>query len=226
MSSGDIQGKPKGKPRGFRRDRDCTSCKARNIKCDLNRPACGKCKEDGLQCDGYHFNVRWIGERDKAGKRAQMPSIHNPPQRSLPGPSRIHVQNGLRNQEHTSIPSPAERVSSLATKEHTSNWTVSSASYVTYFMEKLDQARSSHTARTSGLTTCDTEDLYVIWEYAWKHIEYTLWSGKYVDVDHELLHTAALNALSRVVRAGHVFAIFGITTFAYMDVKEGAFGDW
>lgn len=34
--------KPVGKPRGMRRDRDCRSCKLRDVKCDLNRPSCGE----------------------------------------------------------------------------------------------------------------------------------------------------------------------------------------
>ncbi|KAH7025069.1 uncharacterized protein B0I36DRAFT_434582 [Microdochium trichocladiopsis] len=51
--------RPKGRPRGFRRDRDCRTCKARNVKCDLNRPSCGICVAEGIACQGYATTVRW-----------------------------------------------------------------------------------------------------------------------------------------------------------------------
>jgi hypothetical protein len=41
--------KPVGKPRGMRRDRDCRSCKLRNVKCDLNRPSCGEVGRPSLE---------------------------------------------------------------------------------------------------------------------------------------------------------------------------------
>ncbi|UNI24950.1 hypothetical protein JDV02_010664 [Purpureocillium takamizusanense] len=53
--------KPRGKPRGMRRDRDCRTCKSRNVKCDLNRPRCLPCVEAGLACGGYPQRVVWTG---------------------------------------------------------------------------------------------------------------------------------------------------------------------
>lgn len=56
--------RPRGKPRGIRRDRDCRLCKARGVKCDLNRPRCQPCVQAGLAC-GYSQRVVWAGERRK-----------------------------------------------------------------------------------------------------------------------------------------------------------------
>lgn len=56
--------RPRGKPRGIRRDRDCRLCKARGVKCDLNRPRCQPCVQAGLAC-GYPQRVVWAGERRK-----------------------------------------------------------------------------------------------------------------------------------------------------------------
>lgn len=49
----------KGRPRGIRRDRDCFTCRSRNVKCDLNRPSCSQCLKDNLTCEGYPSRVIW-----------------------------------------------------------------------------------------------------------------------------------------------------------------------
>ncbi|KAJ6437432.1 Zn(2)-C6 fungal-type DNA-binding domain-containingprotein [Purpureocillium lavendulum] len=62
-AGGPKASKPRGKPRGMRRDRDCRTCKSRNVKCDLNRPQCLPCVEAGLACGGYPQRVVWAGEQ-------------------------------------------------------------------------------------------------------------------------------------------------------------------
>lgn len=58
-----VEVKQRGKPRGMRRDRDCHSCKLRNIKCDLNRPSCSQCLEAKISCGGYPQRVIWAADR-------------------------------------------------------------------------------------------------------------------------------------------------------------------
>ncbi|CAK7212717.1 hypothetical protein SBRCBS47491_001561 [Sporothrix bragantina] len=55
--------RPRGKPRGRRRDRDCVTCKTRGLKCDLNRPQCLPCVQAGLSCGGYPMRVVWLDQR-------------------------------------------------------------------------------------------------------------------------------------------------------------------
>lgn len=78
MSGSSSRGvvKGKGKPRGVRRDRDCFTCRRRNVKCDLNRPACTPCVEDGLQCAGYPTRIIW------SNKSNTWPQVPGPPGRN------------------------------------------------------------------------------------------------------------------------------------------------
>lgn len=55
----------KGKPRGLRRDRDCYTCRERNVKCDLNRPACTPCLDANLTCAGYPPRLVWSTEKNQ-----------------------------------------------------------------------------------------------------------------------------------------------------------------
>jgi hypothetical protein len=91
---------------------------------------------------------------------------------------------------------------------------------------KLDQAWASHEATSPFLSLAETSDLSDVWNFAWTHIGYEFRLGRNASVDNGLLHISALNALGRAVKAGHIFAIFGITTFAFLDVREGPFGGW
>ncbi|KAH0594774.1 hypothetical protein MHUMG1_07609 [Metarhizium humberi] len=69
-----VEVKPRGKPRGMRRDRDCHSCKSRNIKCDLNRPSCSQCLEANITCGGYPQRVIWAADRLAKDSHAVVPS--------------------------------------------------------------------------------------------------------------------------------------------------------
>ncbi|KAJ5832916.1 hypothetical protein N7474_001227 [Penicillium riverlandense] len=35
----------------------CMTCKARHVRCDEQKPACGQCTRTGRKCDGYNVNV-------------------------------------------------------------------------------------------------------------------------------------------------------------------------
>ncbi|KAJ5455097.1 hypothetical protein N7475_010218 [Penicillium sp. IBT 31633x] len=50
------------KPRGIRHDRDCYRCKARGVKCDLNRPRCEACFQGGEACS-YPQRVVWVEDK-------------------------------------------------------------------------------------------------------------------------------------------------------------------
>ncbi|KAI3097345.1 transcriptional regulator family: Fungal Specific TF [Penicillium roqueforti] len=52
------------KPRGIRHDRDCGRCKARGLKCDLNRPRCQACVQGGEACN-YPQRVVWVDDKKK-----------------------------------------------------------------------------------------------------------------------------------------------------------------
>ncbi|CAI6093622.1 unnamed protein product [Clonostachys chloroleuca] len=52
-------GQVRGKPRGIRHDRDCSNCKTRGVKCDLNRPRCLPCVQAELACGGWPQRVVW-----------------------------------------------------------------------------------------------------------------------------------------------------------------------
>ncbi|ENH68173.1 hypothetical protein FOC1_g10003804 [Fusarium oxysporum f. sp. cubense race 1] len=62
---------PRGKPRGIRRDRDCQTCKARGVKCDLNRPRCLPCVESGYACGDYPQRVVWAANPTPKPSRAE-----------------------------------------------------------------------------------------------------------------------------------------------------------
>ena len=119
----------------------------------------------------------------------------------------------------TAPPSPAKQIDTNV------NWTTNLTSYVRYFAAKLDQAYIT-ISKHSALSEIDNAGLSDVWNFARKHIELQLRSGGNGNHDDQLLHSNALIALSRMVKAGHILAIFGITTFAYLDVREGPFGTW
>lgn len=97
--------KPRGKPRGMRRDRDCRTCKARNVKCDLNRPQCLPCVEAGLACGGYPQRVVWAGESSStlataSTKSKVEPQLHLHPPHAKPQPP---PPRGRRRSSRSSI---------------------------------------------------------------------------------------------------------------------------
>ncbi|KAJ5210714.1 Amidase [Penicillium cf. griseofulvum] len=62
------------KPRGIRHDRDCSRCKVRGIKCDLNRPRCQGCLQGGEACS-YPQRVVWVDDKKKSSPKGTSPRI-------------------------------------------------------------------------------------------------------------------------------------------------------
>ncbi|KAJ5652019.1 hypothetical protein N7507_009445 [Penicillium longicatenatum] len=60
------------KPRGIRHDRHCHRCRVKGTKCDLNRPRCQLCQQNGVACS-YPQRVVWMG--DKKGTPENVPSV-------------------------------------------------------------------------------------------------------------------------------------------------------
>ncbi|PLB50668.1 hypothetical protein P170DRAFT_406012 [Aspergillus steynii IBT 23096] len=79
------------KPRGIRRDRHCHACRARGIKCDLNRPRCRSCAQDRRPCT-YPRRVVWMEE--KSSPSSLSPTLPSP---EIPGSNepRSHTSIGL-----------------------------------------------------------------------------------------------------------------------------------
>ncbi|KAJ5614408.1 hypothetical protein N7528_008062 [Penicillium herquei] len=53
------------KPRGIRHDRHCHRCHAKGLKCDLNRPRCQPCQQQGTRCS-YPQRVVWMGSKKES----------------------------------------------------------------------------------------------------------------------------------------------------------------
>ncbi|EXJ92675.1 hypothetical protein A1O3_01227 [Capronia epimyces CBS 606.96] len=209
----------KGKPRGVRRDRDCLTCKRRQVKCDLNRPGCEICKDAGLKCQGYRVTVKWVDD----GKQ----------QRGAPRPSKRSRRTTTTTTTTTTITASSDTTSPRSSVDDVDiqsiNWTTDISSALQYFAAKLDLGRCQSALSPTSAPSPNTDDMSDIWKFAWKRTaSHVGRPDKNVndDDDPQFLHLAALSALSRMVRAGHIFAIFGITTFAFLDVREGPFGDW
>ncbi|CAK7232864.1 hypothetical protein SCUCBS95973_008402 [Sporothrix curviconia] len=127
------EARPRGKPRGRRRDRDCVTCKTRGLKCDLNRPQCLPCVQAGLSCGGYPMRVVWLDQRRssastsaKASKKARTaaPSASTSP-RSPPLPSSASPTFTLTSTACSSSP-PAVIPVSPASSTMSSTMTLSS----------------------------------------------------------------------------------------------------
>ncbi|RGP76896.1 c6 zinc finger domain [Fusarium longipes] len=74
-------------PKGFhpKSRNGCLRCKARKVKCDENKPICGRCEVRGLECPGYALNVRWSKKHEvRAGRLLSQGSIQTVPQQRTP----------------------------------------------------------------------------------------------------------------------------------------------
>ncbi|KAH8661733.1 fungal-specific transcription factor domain-containing protein [Ilyonectria robusta] len=58
----------------------CWTCRARGIKCDEQKPECGRCLRSNLRCAGYHVKLVWDvqdGEAEKPAKRRAFLTAHD-----------------------------------------------------------------------------------------------------------------------------------------------------
>jgi hypothetical protein len=233
------EGKSKGKPRGFRTDRDCITCKRRGTKCDLNRPECGPCQQEALACEGYETRVKWVGGTTSSAKAqasvqhyqqpaplktSSLPSDASPELSVLTSPSSAttYQQTSPVNQAKQALTSPD---SLTAQNEDNPGWTTGIANYLRYFTSQYTQARAAHDQQS----TPDEEytGFFDVWAFAWERISSRMNGGSLSDgLDHDLLYSNALQGLKRSVESGDILAFFGITVFAFLDVREGPFGYW
>lgn len=239
----------KGKPRGFRRDRDCITCKYRGIKCDLNRPGCGPCQQDGIACQGYVNRVKWVGGTTSSAKASHEQPLTSPTDEQTPlfittsNNSQFSEASSTTNGPslHSPVSTTSARLASpvdqakqaltspdtfTAQNEDNPGWTTGIANYLRYFTSQYTQAR---TALDPQHTRDDEEysGFFDVWAFAWKRISLRMNGGSPDDgLGSDLLYSNALQGLKRSVESGDILAVFGITVFAFLDVREGPFGYW
>ncbi|CAJ0555436.1 Ff.00g055010.m01.CDS01 [Fusarium sp. VM40] len=191
------------KPRGFRRDRDCFNCRAepKGVKCDLNRPFCGPCLAADVQCRGYPNRIRWAQDRGTNG--SELTSL------SLP------------------LVDTGEKCSGIlkAGEEDDAdvNWTTHYDKYLDFITTKFALARAS-----LGQCKESKDTLADVWQLVWHRtsISGQLQPGDNLDAESLAMQSAALRGLNAALKKDEITAIFGIVTFAFLDVYEAPFGDW
>lgn len=117
-------------------------------------------------------------------------------------------------------------IPSRASVEDGPNWTSNLADYLHYFTSKYAQARVARNPHV-GLAPDDPGGVAGVWHFAWDHISQRLReSGSHHALDKHLLYSRALQGLNQAVQESDILAIFGMTTLAFLDVREGPFGRW
>ncbi|KAF4502237.1 hypothetical protein FAGAP_1522 [Fusarium agapanthi] len=195
---------PRGKPRGIRRDRDCQTCKARGVKCDLNRPRCRPCVESGYACGDYPQRVVWAA---------------NP----TPKPSRAEnrnavIEKSLATDQHEVVEHLLAFGSSLKTARLATNddlcvdQGLGLIDQVDYFLRARISKRRGSTTDTALPTSPSS-----------------LSSGEGAQDDDTLMwhRLAALKSLSEALNTADPAAFLGIAVFAFFEVvSDGVFGEW
>ncbi|POR33151.1 Uncharacterized protein TPAR_06671 [Tolypocladium paradoxum] len=204
-------GRPRGKPRGMRRDRDCRSCKSRNVKCDLNRPRCLPCIQAGLPCGGYPQRVVWAGQGSTTAASRKSPQRRTPrPTQPIPdeptGPS--HSSAATDDQSFVNrLAASCRQIMSVSGRNHGTNRYLSAealslVSHLSDFMQ----------ARIESRSTADS--------YSWGVGEKT---ESLATARHRL---AALVGLNEALHEANPFALLAIAAFAFFEVYDSPFGEW
>lgn len=203
--------KGRGKPRGIRHDRDCATCKARGVKCDLNRPSCGQCVSHNVPCEGYKQRVVW-----RASHSTKVPPLSVPDQR--PGTGGPEFVNNI-----SCAAAPRRPLKDTQAEVDDSNWTTHYVKYLDHFRQKMNRIQAD--GKQAGDTVTD-DSLSSIWFFAWKRMTQSIPVDDASDVEYALCHTAAVEALLQPVDQEGIRAIFGIATFAFIDVYKEPFAAW
>ncbi|KAH8429935.1 Zn(II)2Cys6 transcription factor [Aspergillus melleus] len=187
------------KPRGIRRDRHCHACRARNIKCDLNRPRCRSCAQDRRTCT-YPRRVVWMEEKSSSPSSSPSPSSVLPATQ-LPTPSK-ETQTSNESQSHTPIG-------------------------LYGFVDLLANCYYRIRASQRGFPTEAIDLIARTLEFARSRIngakQQQPTSSTLTSIQ---LNVAVLMGLSQLVGSAHPLALFGIATFAIFEVCSGSFGRW
>lgn len=248
----EANGKPKGKPRGLRRDRDCFKCKERQVKCDLNRPECTPCLEANIFCTGYPSRIIWSNEYPAEGKPTSskiskshfirgvgnaavaatnqfIPDIGQTFRSSIDSLSGNSVSPELQKSTPITPLSPDSNDVILPQKTTNFYWGVrailTAFKHVSQYNKLLifsDDGAEEEFKRT--------QQRYHVLGEIWKFVTTYIDSNSYTDAEfdyHTLqLRAAAIEELKHFVNEGSVESIFAILAFTYFDVSQESFGIW
>lgn len=230
----------RGKPRGRRRDRDCHSCKARGIKCDLNRPQCLPCVRSGLPCGGYPQRVVWVGETQSDKKHKNTTPGLVPSSTILPVTS-IHSTLSSHGSSSASISTPPPEGRPQTTERRVGETadlgvysTVNQYSFVKRlkaFYEQIKCAEGWSKERGDYLSDEAIQLVSRIWDFARSRIQgydntTSSRAEEAISMESVRYQLIALMGLNEAMESAHPVALFGIATFAFFEVCHGAFGEW
>ncbi|PON22892.1 hypothetical protein TGAM01_v208147 [Trichoderma gamsii] len=229
--------KPVGKPRGMRRDRDCRSCKLRNVKCDLNRPSCGECVAAGVPCGGYPQRVIWVGASSsvkEASSPASAPS-------STAVRSRLARSQSAISRSSDSGQTPPDRASDSWSPDRPASSPGDDASPISWseadqnsFIKPLatlcqqiisldgDALRSNHYLSVEALRLISRLRDFVQARIDGHPQRADMWESESL----ARYRLDALMSLKDALKATNPFAFIGIAAFAFFEVCDSGFGDW
>ncbi|KAK2608851.1 hypothetical protein QQS21_002564 [Conoideocrella luteorostrata] len=248
----DVKHKPqnRGKPRGMRRDRDCHSCKLRDVKCDLNRPSCTQCLEANITCGGYPHRVIWAAERtardkdpptapaslsanttnNRVQKRAPRGSrsrviVEGSPE--APDPDQASTDGTTANAMAAKTESPVLELRGLPATDQNS-FITSLVAFCQHIISSDDDSAGEHCRYLSAEAVRLISQLHDLMK---ARIEgrrgVPLLSGEVWDsIDTARHRLVALIGLNEALEAGNPFAFLGIAAFAVLEVCDSPFGEW
>lgn len=197
-----VKSGPRGKPRGIRRDRDCQSCKDRNVKCDLNRPRCLPCVQSGLACGGYPQRVVWAGEA--SNRRSSVDTVVPSP---TTRPELLHQDKD--KDKATDQYNLVQRLLAFCRNVRASDLSPPSTLSVDQALSLISRVDDFLQARIKPPSPAPSPQ-----------------SSSDSDT-FELHRLAALASLSEALKTADPVAFLGITVFAFFEVvSDGAFGEW
>ncbi|KAK6446300.1 hypothetical protein FP744_10002550 [Trichoderma asperellum] len=232
--------KPVGKPRGMRRDRDCRSCKLRNVKCDLNRPSCGECVAAGVPCGGYPQRVIWVGASSSV-KEASSPTSA-PSSASLRSTRLARSQSAIsRSSDSGQTPpdrgasdswsppdrpasSPGDDAAPISWSEADQNSFIKPLATLCQQIISLDgdALRSNHYLSVEALRLISRLRDFVQARIDGHPARADNWESE----DLARYRLDALMSLKDALKATNPFAFIGIAAFAFFEVCDSGFGDW
>ncbi|KAL1996590.1 hypothetical protein VTN49DRAFT_7455 [Thermomyces lanuginosus] len=227
----DPRGGERSKPRGMRRDRDCRSCRARNIKCDLNRPRCLPCVQAGLACGNYPKRLVWVGEttiepktlkvkqrRISSSKpKAAEPSTNTPTLSSSSATSA--AQSGAGSSQSPTTPGGQDA------NQHSFFRSLAALCQEIVSGTERDVRDDRH---LSADTLELVKSLHDLMRTRFERIPLsgTDGGGRPPEVTTTTKWLEVLGHVNEALKTANPFAILGIATFAVFDVCDGPFGNW
>ncbi|KAH7305858.1 hypothetical protein B0I35DRAFT_483614 [Stachybotrys elegans] len=219
---------PVGKPRGRRRDRDCQTCKQREVKCDLNRPSCGQCAAANTPCQGYLARVVWVVSDSS-------PSVPPSP-RSRKDSAADQETIEWNGAEAGDTSNASDLRGPTLLDAHNVDW---SGKDRNSFIRPL-VATCQHIIQLGGDALRQGENRYLspevislisrLRDFAQARIDtHPNQSGSPVTWESEEASRHRLEALvglKETLAVGNPFALVGIAAFAFFEVCDSGFGQW